>query len=105
MRLAYNRHAGERGFTPEQFRAAADEVAGGRSRGMVPTGHFIDRGGGLLGVPRLFGLRFATPKETEKTEDLKKTEAAAKWNLQVRPEASGAQKEHLKKLLEHARSQ
>jgi hypothetical protein len=40
-------------------------------------------------------LRFATPEETAKTEDPKKKEAAAKWNLEVRPDASGAQKEHL----------
>jgi hypothetical protein len=42
-----------------------------------------------------FGLRFATPKETEKKEDPKKKEAAAKWNLEACPDASGAQKEHL----------
>jgi hypothetical protein len=40
-------------------------------------------------------LRFATPKETEKKEDPRKKEAAAKRNLEVRPDASGAQKEHL----------
>ena len=28
MRLAYRRYSGERGFTPDQFRAAAEEVAG-----------------------------------------------------------------------------
>ncbi len=28
MRLAYKRYAGEQGFTPQQFRAAAAEVAG-----------------------------------------------------------------------------
>ena len=28
MRLAYQRYAGDRGFTPEQFRATAEEVAG-----------------------------------------------------------------------------
>jgi hypothetical protein len=40
-------------------------------------------------------LRFATPKETEKKEDSKKKEAAAKWILEIRPDASGARKEHL----------
>jgi hypothetical protein len=52
-----------------------------------------------------FGLRFATPLEIDKKEGPKKTEAAAKWNLEVRPDASGAQKEHLQKLFEHAKSQ
>jgi hypothetical protein len=40
-------------------------------------------------------LRFATPKDTEKKEEPVKEEAAAKWNLEVRLDASGAQKEHL----------
>jgi hypothetical protein len=40
-------------------------------------------------------LRVATPKETEKKQDPTKKKAAANWNLEVRPDASGAQKEHL----------
>jgi predicted metalloprotease with PDZ domain len=105
MRLAYKRYAGERGVTPEQFRAAADEVAGVSPaecfRSPISSTEELDYSEAL----DWFGLRFATPKETVKTEDPKKNEAAAKWNLEVRPDASGAQKEHLQKLFEHARSQ
>jgi predicted metalloprotease with PDZ domain len=105
MRLAYHRYAGERGFTPEQFRAAADEVAGvGLAewfRKAISSTEELDYSGAL----DWFGLRFATPKETEQKEDHAKKEAAAKWNLEVRPDASGAQKEHLQKLFEHAKSQ
>jgi predicted metalloprotease with PDZ domain len=105
MRLAYKRYAGERGFTPEQFRAAADEVAGvGLAewfRKAISSTEELDYSEAL----DWFGLRFVTPKESEKKEDAKKKEAAAKWNLEVRPDASGVQKEHLQKLIEHAKSQ
>ena len=105
MRLAYQRYAGERGFTPEQFRAAADEVAGvGLAewfRRAISSTEELDYSEAL----DWFGLRFATPKETEKTEDPKKKEAAAKWNLEVHPDASGPQKKHLQKLFEHAKSE
>jgi predicted metalloprotease with PDZ domain len=105
MKLAYQRYAAERGFTPEQFRAAADEVADvglaewfGKA---ISSTEELDYSEAL----DWFGWRFATPKKTGKKEDHTKKEAAAKWNLQVRPEASGAQKEHLQKLFEHAKSQ
>jgi predicted metalloprotease with PDZ domain len=105
MRLAYKRYAGERGSTPEEFRAAAEDVAGvGLAdwfRKAISSTEELDYSEAL----DWFGLRFATPKETEKTEDPKKKEAAAKWNLEVRPDASGAQKEHLQKLSEHAKSE
>jgi hypothetical protein len=83
----------ERGFTPEQFRATADEVAGvGLAewfRTAISSTDELDYSEAL----DRFGLRFATPKE--KQEDPKKKEAAAKWNLEVRQDAFGAQKEHL----------
>ena len=105
MRLAYHRYAGERGFTPEQFRAAADEVAGAGLaewfRKAISSTEELDYSEAL----DWFGLRFATPKETEKKEEHAKKEAAAKWNLEVRPDASGAQRGHLQKLFEHAKSQ
>jgi predicted metalloprotease with PDZ domain len=95
MRLAYNRYAGERGFTPEQFRAAADEVAGvGLAewfRKAISSTEELDYSEAL----DWFGLRFAKPKETDKKQDPTKKEAAAKWNLGARPDAFGAQKEHL----------
>jgi hypothetical protein len=42
--------------------------------------------------------------ELARTDDPKKKEAAAKWKLEVRPDASSARKEHLQKLFEHAKS-
>lgn len=62
MRTAYARFSGERGFTPEEFRATASEVAG------TDLGPFFDR---VLGTAEeldyaaaleWFGLRFAPPK-------------------------------------------
>ncbi len=62
MRLAYTRFSGDKGFTPEEFRAAAAEVAG------VDLVSFFDKA--LLTADELeyapalnwFGLRFAAPK-------------------------------------------
>ncbi len=53
MRLAYDRYSGERGFTPEQFRATIEEVAGNRPRRPLRPRPRIDRGAGLRRGPRL----------------------------------------------------
>jgi hypothetical protein len=49
-----------------------------------------------------FGLRFAPSEVTEKKVEPKKQELASEWKLEVRGDASDAQKERLKKLLEPA---
>jgi predicted metalloprotease with PDZ domain len=102
MRLAYKRYAGERGFTPDQFRAAAGEVAGVNLsdwfRKAISSTEELDYTEAL----DWFGLRFAPPKETEKEEELKKQTLANEWKLEVRVDASDTQKERLKKLLEPA---
>jgi predicted metalloprotease with PDZ domain len=105
MRLAYKRYAGERGFTPEQFRAAAAEVAGGDLndwfRKAISSTEELDYTEAL----DWFGLRFAPLKETEKKDESRKEEHAREWKLEVRADASGAQKERLQKLLEPAKGQ
>jgi predicted metalloprotease with PDZ domain len=102
MKLAYKRYAGERGFTPEQFRAAAGEVAGvdlkNWFRKAISSTEELDYTEAL----DWFGLRFAPPEVTEKKVEPKKKELASEWKLEVRGDASGTQKEHLKKLLEPA---
>lgn len=65
MRLAYSRHSGEAGFTPEQFQAACEEVAG------VELDAFFDdhvRGTAELDYTtalEVFALRFDDPPEPE----------------------------------------
>jgi predicted metalloprotease with PDZ domain len=84
MRLAYQRYGGERGFTPEELRATAEEVAG------VDLGEWFRKA--LSSTEELdysealewFGLRFA--------ED-------GSWTLEGLEDASGAQREHLDALL------
>jgi predicted metalloprotease with PDZ domain len=83
MRLAYRRYGGERGFTPEQFRAAASEVAGrdlsAWFRQVVSSTDELDYTAAL----DWFGLRFV----------------ADSWTLAVRQDATPAQKDHLRALL------
>jgi predicted metalloprotease with PDZ domain len=102
MRLAYKRYAGERGFTPDQFRATASEVAGvdlkDWFRKAISSTEELDYTDAL----EWFGLRFAPRAETEKKEEPKKTELAREWKLEVRSDASDTQKQRLQKLLEPA---
>jgi predicted metalloprotease with PDZ domain len=99
MRLAYKRYAGERGFTPEQFRAVAGEVAGVDLRiwfqKAVSSTEELDYTEAL----DWFGLRFAPRADTEKKEEPKKKEPACEWKLEVRADASDSQKQRLQKLL------
>jgi len=73
LRLAYTRHSGERGFTPQEFEAACEEVAG------APLDDFFDRyvrGTEELDYStalRVFGLRFASDEDDE-DDDKKATD-------------------------------
>ena len=86
MRLAMTRYGGERGFTAAELRATIEEVAG---RGLkdwfaktIETPGELDYGE-MLGW---YGLRFAGG-------------AGVSWALEVRPDATAAQKQHLRALL------
>jgi predicted metalloprotease with PDZ domain len=85
MRLAYRRYGGERGFTAEQFRRAAEEVAGadlkGAFRKWLATAEELDYTEAL----EWFGLRFAPGGGAAKT-----------WRLEVHPGATPAQWERLR---------
>jgi predicted metalloprotease with PDZ domain len=112
MRLAYQRYAGERGFTPDEFRTVAEEVAGADLKDWFKTA--VNSAVELDYTEALdwFGLRFAppdastnkdepAPKEAAaaKTEPSKRAESTRKWKLEVRPDASETQKAHVSSLL------
>jgi len=90
MRLAYKRYAGARGFTPDEFRKAAEDVA--RTdlrewfRRAVSSTEELDYDGAL----DWFGLRFAARGGQD---------GAQNWNLEIREDATGAQRAHLRALL------
>ena len=89
MRLAYRRYSGARGFTPDQFRAVASEVAGtdlsAWFRRAVDSTEELDYDEAL----GWFGLGFADSTASGPT----------RWSLAVRPEASLTQQAHLHALL------
>jgi predicted metalloprotease with PDZ domain len=103
MRLAYNRYSGECGFTPEQFRGVAEEVAG------VDLKEWYHRA--IASTEELdyrealdwFGLRFAPTEASIEKPSNEPAKAAKKasvertgpWKLEVRPDATAAQKDHL----------
>ncbi len=85
MRLAYRRYGGEKGFTAEQFRRAAEEVSGADLRGpfrqWLATAEELDYGEAL----EWFGLRFPPGEGAKKA-----------WRLEARPGATAAQRERLR---------
>ncbi|MGD2122892.1 MAG: hypothetical protein PVJ76_14155 [Gemmatimonadota bacterium] len=82
MRLAYQRYGGERGFTPEELQATAEEVAG-------------------VGLGEWFGTALASTRELDYTEALEwfGLGFAEDWGLEVLELPSQAQQEHLAALL------
>ncbi len=90
MRLAYNRYAGARGFTSEEFRKTAEDVAGVDLREWfrrtVASTEELDYGEAL----NWFGLRFPSHERAD---------AAQSWKLEVREDATPAQSAHLEALL------
>jgi predicted metalloprotease with PDZ domain len=89
MRLAYRRYSGEHGFTFEQFRQTADEVAHAdlenwfqraiRSTDELDYTEALD----------WYGLRFANGEGS-----------TGKWKLEIRSDATGAQRMRWQKLTE-----
>jgi len=94
MRLAYARYSGAKGFTPEQFVATANEVAGADLteyfHELLETTHELDYAEAL----EWFGLRFAEPG----AQDPKRA-----WKLEVLPDANAAQQRHLAQLVAPSR--
>jgi predicted metalloprotease with PDZ domain len=90
MRLAYARYGGARGYTPAEFQATASEVAGTDLSGffhtVLATTHELDYREAL----DWFGLRFAEPGSADPTRA---------WALEVRPDATPAQAQHLHHLV------
>jgi predicted metalloprotease with PDZ domain len=90
MRLAYKRYSGARGFTPDEFRKTAEEVAGGDLtewfRKNISSTEELDYTEAL----DWFGLRFATSNGQP---------PAKIWRLEIREDATESQKNRLRKLL------
>jgi predicted metalloprotease with PDZ domain len=90
MRLAYKRYAGARGFTPEQFRKTAEEVAGVDLkewfRKTISSVEELDYAEAL----DWFGLRFVTAGGQPPSPN---------WKLEIREDATEAQKMRLRSLL------
>jgi len=84
MRLAYERYGGARGFTPDEFRATAEQIAGRDLkdwfRTAVSTTQELDYGDLL----EWYGLRFADSEGS-----------TGRWTLQVRSDATDQQQRHL----------
>lgn len=89
MRLAYKRYSGARGFTAEQFRKTAEEVAGADLkdwfRKALASTEELDYSEAL----DWYGLRFSAPDEKH---------PAKNWSLEIREDATGVQNSHLQKL-------
>jgi predicted metalloprotease with PDZ domain len=85
MRLAYRHYSGEHGFTPDQFRATAEEVAGVDLkewyRKAVASTDELDYHEAL----DWFGLRFAPADDPKKA-----------WKLEAREDATEGQKGHFR---------
>jgi predicted metalloprotease with PDZ domain len=118
MRLAYKRYSGERGFTPEEFRATASEVASGDLREWFACAISSTKELDYTEALDWFGLRFAPVVEpankdeppaneepatkqeaAKKDEPAKKGAPSKKWKLEIKADASPAQKAHLQSFL------
>ena len=93
MRLAYKRYGGDRGFTPDQFRAIAEEVAGSDLkewfRKSVSAAEELD----YSDLLEWYGLRFTASDG-----------AAGSWTLERRPDATDAHKRHLQEWLSRSKT-
>jgi predicted metalloprotease with PDZ domain len=91
MKLAYARYSGERGFTREQFLQAAEEVAGADLKQWFKVALSSTEELDYAEALEWFGLRFAPSDGREKT-----------WRLEIREDATDAQRAHLKEWLDAA---
>jgi predicted metalloprotease with PDZ domain len=113
MRLAYQRYAGDCGFTPEQFRTTADQVAGADLKAWFKKALASTEELDYSETLDWYGLRFAPPEApqpkdesaridqpSKKEEPAKKAEPSSKWKLEIRPDAGDAQKSRLHSLFQ-----
>lgn len=85
MKLAYKRYGGEKGFTAEQFRKTAEEVAGVDLQKWFQSALASTDELDYAEALDWFGLRFAPGEGDTKT-----------WKLEERDDATAAQRDHLK---------
>ena len=90
MRLAYKRYAGARGFTPEQFRKTAEDVAGADLNEWFGKAIYSAEELDYTEALDWFGLRFAEATEPQ---------PANAWRLEIRADASAVQKGRLQRWL------
>ena len=92
IRLEYQRWSGARGFTADDFAKTAADAVGYDIKPLlhklVATTEEVD----YIEMLDWFGLRFMTG------------DPAKAWTLEVRPDATSAQKEHLAALLAHSKA-
>jgi len=84
MRVAYKRYSGERGFTGDQFRQTAEEVAGIDLRGWFASAVSSTDELDYADLLEWYGLRFV------KTDG-----AAGAWTIERRPDQTAAQRQRL----------
>ena len=90
IRLEYERYSGARGYTAEQFNKTLSDAAGfdvgGLLHKLIATTEEVD----YTEMLDWFGLRFMS-------------DPAKQWTLEVRPDATAAQKEHFAAFMAHSK--
>jgi predicted metalloprotease with PDZ domain len=84
MRLAYQRYSGARGYTPDEFRATAEEIAATDLKEWFRTSVSTTQELDYDEMLDWYGLRFTTSDGP-----------AGRWTLAIRAGATDAQKRHL----------
>jgi predicted metalloprotease with PDZ domain len=90
MRLAYARYSGERGFTPEEFRATASEVAGADLDAWFTRAVNSTEELDYSEMLDWYGLRFAAAQPDDPSNQ---------WTLEPAPGATQEQVQHFHTLL------
>jgi predicted metalloprotease with PDZ domain len=93
MRLAYKRYSGDRGFTPEQFRKVAEEVAGVDLREWFRKAISSVEELNYTETLDWFGLRVALSEGRQ---------SAQNWKLEIRDDITEEQKSRLRRWLGQA---
>jgi predicted metalloprotease with PDZ domain len=90
MKLAYQRYSGDRGFTAEQFRQTAEDVAGVDLKGWFQHAIASTKELDYTEALEWFGLQFAASDGKQ---------AMKSWKLEMRKDATEAQKRRLESWL------